>query len=1386
MTDVTSPSPAPAPAPSPPPKRRRRWRGWIIGVGAVLTTLIVILAVAIVSGVLLMSGPFGRELVRETLNGRDIAGYGEVEIGSVSGNVLGRFEIDRIRMRDADGVWLEARDVTLDWSPWALRRYVLRIETVSVRDVTVSRAPVRAERAAPEEPFDLSRLPRIRLGEARISAIRLAEGIAGPSAVYALSGELRHDAGRWRGLLDAQRTDAVGDRLLAEIDFADTLALDARFDAPPGGLLSRLLDAETQGATGVVTAAGTQHEGSGDAEIYIGGELAVDGRLVWADRVAQASAQIRPDAWTRLARISELLGGTLNAEARAPLGREGVTAPDISGLTALIEAPNARLQLAMSGERIGQINLEAREALVAMATNDAVLAGHLALDGVVDLSGENPAFTGEIAGRAVTLPGGIRLGTVNGLVSTTGPLDTPRINADLAVTGASYDVDALDRLLGQTPQLTADFTFVRDDTRVEMHSYTARLPTGVFTGSGRVSVPDQRWRVEAQSNRARFNRLVDLIEGEGAIAINAVGDFDGALTFDARLDGFTPAGELAERLEAPLAATVSGRREADGGLFLDAVTAEGPQFALAARGQQAGDDWRFNGDLAWSGASPMAALTLEGALEAAFEAQYGPGGLDVRLDASAGALSAGPLGVTGARLRVEAAGPLDALSGAGRLTGASDRGPVDVSAEFARDGETTRLSRLDGQLAAVRIDGSALVGPDLISADLIVSPVSGFGEMSLQAELREGQIAIRAEAEDIVGEDVAYIDRFLLTLNGPLDAAVMRLGAEGAYGAAFNADADGVLRLTGEPGAEVTLEGRYGPYAIATLAPIEVQAGPGPSADIALRVGNGELRLRGSGGDAPAITASLRSVPAGILSLRRARSPVIGQLSGDLTASRADGVWRADAVLSGAGLRPLETPDAEELAGEVRLIVDETGLRLIASAEGVGLTARANAQIASGPVSGPQDVLRSDAALSGDAEVRGQIGALAAFHLAAAQTLTGEANLAARLTGTVDEPRFEGSLGFENGAFADGRAGLEVEAISLLARFSETRLILERLTATDGDAGTLRGAGEVSVGSGGLGTLAADLNMEFRRFKLAGSRDLEAIGTGNVRFEFTDGEGLVTGRTVIDRAEIRPPEASRPSIPSITVTQINAPGGNREAASRATPIRLNYAVSAPARIFVRGPNFDTEWSMNLEITGTSAAPYVSGVITAERGRADMLGRVFQVEQGRVVLNGDPGDAALDISLAREARDITARVRVRGTVRDPRISLASTPALPEDEIAARLVFGEGAANLSGVEYAQLAASLAALSGGSAFDPLGALRSATGLDTFGVRTDSGGQTVVAGGRYLTDTVYLEVESAGSEGGATTRIEWALTRSVSLLSRLRGDGDASVAVSWRTEYD
>ena len=162
----------------------------------------------------------------------------------------------------------------------------------------------------------------------------------------------------------------------------------------------------------------------------------------------------------------------------------------------------------------------------------------------------------------------------------------------------------------------------------------------------------------------------------------------------------------------------------------------------------------------------------------------------------------------------------------------------------------------------------------------------------------------------------------------------------------------------------------------------------------------------------------------------------------------------------------------------------------------------------------------------------------------------------------------------------------------------------------------------------------------------------------------------------------------------------------------------------------------------------------------------------------------PDEAGIDLVAVRQTREITAQVRVTGTAQNPRIQLASTPSLPEDEIASRLLFGQRSGNLSGVQAAQLAGALAGAAGG--FDPFGALRGLAGLDQLAIVSDPEGGTIVSGGRYLTDDVYLELTSA--EGGAapTTSIEWQLTERFTLESRLGGSGQTGIAISWRRDYD
>lgn len=217
---------------------------------------------------------------------------------------------------------------------------------------------------------------------------------------------------------------------------------------------------------------------------------------------------------------------------------------------------------------------------------------------------------------------------------------------------------------------------------------------------------------------------------------------------------------------------------------------------------------------------------------------------------------------------------------------------------------------------------------------------------------------------------------------------------------------------------------------------------------------------------------------------------------------------------------------------------------------------------------------------------------------------------------------------------------------------------------------------------------------------------------------------------------------------------------------------------------VFGRGLDTEWGADVRITGQIADPTIAGTATLVRGDLDLAGRRFQFDTGTITLDGPIRTARIDISADRTTADITASVRVSGTPVEPKFALESTPALPQDEVLARVLFGRSVTELSGFEAAQLAAGLAQLAGGQAgFDPVGLVRQATGLDrvSFGAE---GGIATVSAGKYIAEDVYVQV-GAGGTGGVGAEVEWEPTDGLSIISSADGNGDTKIAVRWKKDY-
>jgi translocation and assembly module TamB len=113
----------------------------------------------------------------------------------------------------------------------------------------------------------------------------------------------------------------------------------------------------------------------------------------------------------------------------------------------------------------------------------------------------------------------------------------------------------------------------------------------------------------------------------------------------------------------------------------------------------------------------------------------------------------------------------------------------------------------------------------------------------------------------------------------------------------------------------------------------------------------------------------------------------------------------------------------------------------------------------------------------------------------------------------------------------------------------------------------------------------------------------------------------------------------------------------------------------------------------------------------------------------------------------------------------------------------VLFGQSASQLSALEAAQLASALASLSGGGGLDVIGGLREFAGLDRLSFGGGESGATV-AGGKYLTEDVYLEIIGGGREGPAA-EVEWRVRRNLSIVSRLGGESGTRLSVRYRPSF-
>jgi len=203
-------------------------------------------------------------------------------------------------------------------------------------------------------------------------------------------------------------------------------------------------------------------------------------------------------------------------------------------------------------------------------------------------------------------------------------------------------------------------------------------------------------------------------------------------------------------------------------------------------------------------------------------------------------------------------------------------------------------------------------------------------------------------------------------------------------------------------------------------------------------------------------------------------------------------------------------------------------------------------------------------------------------------------------------------------------------------------------------------------------------------------------------------------------------------------------------------------------------------------------PVVSGSLALLRGNFSLSNNKLNFSpESRVSFNGaglkNTIDPTLDFKAEATVADATVTLRITGLADAPKFEFTSSPPLPQDEIMARLLFGQNAAALSAFQLAQIGATLAALSGvggDGGLNPLVKIQRSLGLDRLTVgpgattNTASGPENTgasIAAGRYISKRVYIEAKQT-TLGTSQLETDVDLTKHLKLQTRL-GNGTASV---------
>lgn len=1405
--------------------RRPLWQRILKWVAITLVGLIVLVGLLVLG---LNTAP-GRRVIANYLGEYKTASGLNIKVGRIDGSLYGAMVLTDVRVSDPKGVFLSSPRIAVDWRPFDYLHNHIDVRSAQAALITMTRSP--AFTPTPTDP-NAPILPDldIDIGKLTVDRFIIGKAVSGEPHIIRIDGATHIADKRAQVTADVAALTgpgiAGGDRMTLKLDAVpdqNKLDLDARVTAPANGVVAGLSGLKAP-LDFTVGGTGSWKAWVGKATGTLGGAKLADLSLEAHNGTFKVRGTTNPglypggapkDKATPVNPIARLTAPALQVAVDATLDERKVNLTTTLRSDALALDAKGLLDFAQSS--FGQFAVNAKlltPGAIAPNLNGRDVAARVVLDGKFATPKVNYVITAGVLGFGETrveqlyasglarvnadhiiVPVAGRAARVTGLNAAAGGLlDNVAINGDFAIAKGKLLSDNLkirSRKIDATAVVVADLAtgLYRGALNGRVNDYKvdgfgivslrtdAKLVTVASGGFGITA------HVAAKTSQIFNEGARNFLGGNAAVTADVGYDPNGIITFrNLRLNApqfrvtrgqgrYDPKGPLLVDADAystqygPLTARVTGTatkpvvllRAARPGVGIGLVNLEaqvrgnGTSYAVLAKG---GTNYGpFTADVL---VTPSPRLTAD-----IHNARFAGVDFKGRVEQ----LAAGPFGG-----RITFAG--SGISGAALLGAQGKVQRVDVA---ARANNAKIPGATDFTIGRAIINAQAVLYPNApqIVADAQV------------ADLRYGAAvlsAARAKVNYVNGSGTAQL--LATGSNGvPFRVAANARLSPKQWLVATQGQANGIAFKTGNP-ARIDIGG--GVY---RLQPTRIDFGAGAnstggSARIAGEYGKGlsaKLRL-----DALDVSVANALVPdlglggsaTGSLDYTQPQGASVPQIAGqfrvkNFTRSSLASVSQPVDLIAQVGLA--------DAGGNARALVQRGGTtvgRLVATLQPLGGGSNWTQRLLAAP-------------LSGGIRYNGPSSVLFSLAGVAKQQLSGPIAVAADFGGRVDAPQLNGLIRADSLTYDNETYGTRLTQMKIAGRFTNDRFELTQLSARAGD-GTVQAQG--SVGFSSAAGFPIDIKATLNNARLASSDALGATATGTVSVSNSKANGgLITGDIRIPNARyeiIRQGQAEVAELTGVRRKSDLVKAATQPATEAPVGLfKLNIRVRAENQLFVSGMGLESEWEADMRVAGTSAAPQILGRLQIVRGTYSFAGKRFDVTKGDVRFAGGAlVDPEINISATTTTNDITVVIDITGTGQKPQIAFNSTPALPQDEVLSRLLFGSSVTNLSAIQAIQLASALNSLRGsGGGLNPLGKLRSVAGIDRLrilGADSATGQSTSLAAGKYITKNIYVEVIT-DARGFTATQIEVSLTKALSVLSQAGSFGGSNATVRYKRDF-